>query len=319
MSREGKFDVVVGATSGVIKGVKIGRTNKENRVKNWQPIDSVTESDWVTRMAWGDDDEQEILVTCGVKEDRKVKIYDAECALLIKSFPCNIGTGSISGVSRYNRSVLTAVRSGEICLWSSSGKGEIVLNAGANLDRMCHSREQKNIIATGGVENKLKLYDLETQKRIFLEKSLPHDWLQLRIPVWISDMNFLPGSQQIVSVTKYGNIYLHDPRCQRRPVVKMTIKDESWTSLAIPPKEKHIIVGSGKGKLNLVDLRKSGTLLNTYKGFTGGVTGVACSKTNPYVASVSLDRYLRIHNVDTKEVLKCVSPVFWFSEKYYGI
>lgn len=51
--------------------MKIGRTNKENRVKNWQPIDSVTESDWVTRMAWGDDDEQEILVTCGVKEDRK--------------------------------------------------------------------------------------------------------------------------------------------------------------------------------------------------------------------------------------------------------
>lgn len=66
-------------------------------------------------------------------------------------------------------------------------------------------------------------------------------------------------------------------------------------------------MGSTTGRLNLIDLRKLGTVLNTYKGFTGGVTGVICSTTNPYIASVSLDRYLRIHNIDTKEILKSVS------------
>lgn len=59
--------------------------------------------------------------------------------------------------------------------------------------------------------------------------------------------------------------------------------------------------------MNLIDLRKPGTVLNTYKGFTGGVTGVSCSTINPYIASVSLDRYLRIHNIDTKKLLKSVS------------
>lgn len=62
--------------------------------------------------------------------------------------------------------------------------------------------------------------------------------------------------------------------------------------------------------MNLVDLRKSGTVLNTYKGFVGGVTGVACSASNPYVASVSLDRFLRIHHMDTKELLKKVISSF---------
>ncbi|XP_012541014.2 WD repeat-containing protein 74 [Monomorium pharaonis] len=307
MNQKEGFDVVVGATSGVIKGVKIGRTNKDNKIKNLQTLALITENDHVTRIEWGNDDEREILVACGVKRDRRIKIYDAESAVLTNSFLCNIGTGSINGLSRYNRSILTAVKSGDVCLWpSSGGKGEILLNAGENLGRMCHSCEQKNIIATGGTENRLKLWDLETQKMTFVEKSLPHDWLNLRIPVWISDINFLSGSQQIVTVGRHGHIYLYDPLSQRRPVINMTIQNESWTSLAIPSREKQIIVGSGKGKLNLVDLRKPGTLLNTYKGFTGGVTRVACSRIKPYVASVSLDRYLRIHNIDTKKVLKCI-------------
>lgn len=69
-----------------------------------------------------------------------------------------------------------------------------------------------------------------------------------------------------------------------------------------------IIVGSTKGAMNLVDLRKTDTLLNTYKGFTGSVTGIACS--NPYIASVSLDRHLRIHDMYTKAILKKVISAF---------
>lgn len=65
--------------------------------------------------------------------------------------------------------------------------------------------------------------------------------------------------------------------------------------------------------MNLIDLRKSSTVLNTYKGFAGGITGIACSMDNPYVASVSLDRYLRIHHIDTKELLKkVISSCFFF-------
>lgn len=75
---------------------------------------------------------------------------------------------------------------------------------------------------------------------------------------------------------------------------------------------RHIIVGSGKGRMNLIDLRKPSTVLNTYKGFAGGVTGIACSMNNPFVASVSLDRYLRIHHIDTKELLKKVIFSFIF-------
>ncbi|XP_011330231.1 WD repeat-containing protein 74 isoform X1 [Ooceraea biroi] len=302
MSYKDNFNVFVGGKSGVFKGIKIEK--KANVIKNIQDLVSIRENDQITTISWSNEDEKDVLIACGVKEDKRIKVYDSESSEFTCSFPCNTGKGSINGLSRYNESILTAVKSGEVSSWPFNGKEEILVNAGENLDKMCHSRVQKNIIATGGLENRLKLFDLEKRTLIFSEKNLSHDWLELRIPIWISDLNFLPATQQIVTAGRYGHIRLYDPRAQRRPVINTTIQDEALTCLCITPAERHIIVGSGKGRMNLVDLRKSGTILNTYKGFAGGVTGVACSMSNPYVASVSLDRYLRIHHVDTKEVLK---------------
>ena len=59
--------------------------------------------------------------------------------------------------------------------------------------------------------------------------------------------------------------------------------------------------------MKLIDLRKPGKILNTYKGSAGGVTAIACSKTNPFVVSVGLDRFLRVHNIDTKVEIRRVS------------
>lgn len=285
-----------------IKGIKVEK--KANIIKNIQDLASIKENDEITTISWNNQDEKEVLIACGVKENRRIKIYDSERCEFTSSIPCNLGEGIISGLSQYNASILTAVKSGEVGLCSSDGKEKILINAGKNLDKMCHSHIEKNIIATGGLENRLKLFDLEKRTSIFSEKNLSHDWLELRVPIWISDLHFLPGTQQIATAGRYGHVRLYDPRAQRRPMINITIQDEALTCLNVTSKEKHIIVGSGKGRMNLVDLRKSGTVLNTYKGFAGGVTGVACSMSNPYIASVSLDRYLRIHHIDTKELLK---------------
>jgi ribosome biogenesis protein NSA1 len=105
---------------------------------------------------------------------------------------------------------LTAVKSGEVTLWPVNGKEEALINAGENLNKMCHSRVQKNIIATGGLENRLKLFDLEKRTSIFSEKNVSHDWLELRVPIWISDLNFLPGTQQIATAGRYGHVNIFD-------------------------------------------------------------------------------------------------------------
>lgn len=54
--------------------------------------------------------------------------------------------------------------------------------------------------------------------------------------------------------------------------------------------------------MNLIDLRKPGKVLNTYKDFVGGITAICCTKNE--VVSVGLDRYLRIHDLVTKKLLQ---------------
>ena len=44
------------------------------------------------------------------------------------------------------------------------------------------------VFAYGGRENDLCLFDLEKQESIFTARNVPHDFLSLRVPVWVSDM-----------------------------------------------------------------------------------------------------------------------------------
>ncbi|XP_034945753.1 WD repeat-containing protein 74 [Chelonus insularis] len=296
------FDIFVGGKSGVFKGVKFDK--KTCITKNIQNLVSITKDDEITTMSWADEDEREILIGCGSNEVRSVKIYDSESGTFTSTFRCDIGTGKINGISRYNDAILTAVESGHVKLWRYGKKDELVIEAGENLHKMKHSSVNKNIIATGGKEHKLQLFDLEKKIRIFEEKNVRNDWLELRVPQWVSDIGFLPHSQKIATCSRYGYIRLYDPALQRRPVINIEIKDQALTTLAIAPKEKHIVVGSGKGIMNLVDLRKPGKILNTYKGFVGGITAIACSKDNPYIVSVGLDRFLRVHDLNTKKLLQ---------------
>lgn len=295
------YDVYVGSKSGVFKGVKIGKN--ETVIDHLQNLVSITVNDEVSSVAWGNDEETEILIACGDKGDRSVKVYDTEDSTFTCAFSCNVGQGRINGISRYDDAILTAVHSGEIKQWKFD-QDEVIINAGKNLNKMRHSKVNKRIIATGGEEHPLKLFDLETRTKTFTEKNLPHDFLQLRVPISISDIGFLPNSEQIVTAGKYGHVRLYDPNAQKRPVIKLEVKEEACTCLSILPREKQIVVGTGKGKMNLVDLRKPGRILNTYKGFTGSVSDVACCRSEPYIVSTSLDRFLRIHHIDTKQLVK---------------
>ncbi|XP_074097086.1 WD repeat domain 74 lethal (2) k09848 isoform X2 [Cotesia typhae] len=293
----------VGGKSGVFKGVKIDKN--KCIAKNIQNLVSITKDHEVTTMSWGDDDEKDVLIGCGSTENRSVKVYDSQYSAFSTSFSCNVSPGKIRGISRYNDFIITAVESGDINLWRHS-KSIRVIKTNENLHAMRQNKFNNNIIATGGKEHPLQLHDLEQDKITFKEKNVRHDWLEMRVPIWVSDIGFLTDSSKIATCSRYGYVRLYDPLVQKRPVINIDIKDQALTTLAIAPKENHIVVGSGNGIMNLVDLRKPGKVLNTYKGFVGGITAISCPKNNPYIVSVGLDRYLRIHNINTKELLQKV-------------
>lgn len=76
-------------------------------------------------------------------------------------------------MSRYDECILTAVQSGHVKLWRYKTEDDqwSSFTVGAQLERMKHNKET-NVIATGGKENDLKLWDLHTTKNIFSAKNV---------------------------------------------------------------------------------------------------------------------------------------------------
>ena len=102
--------------------------------------------------------------------------------------------------------LLAARQSGHVIYPRPEEKDGLIVNAGPNLHRMRQSNSRKEIIATGGLENPLKLFDVEHQKQIFLAKNVKHDSLELRVPVWISDIGFFPETSKLITSSRYGHV-----------------------------------------------------------------------------------------------------------------
>lgn len=91
-------------------------------------------------------------------------------------------------------------------------------------------------MAVGGKDrkNNLKIFDLEKKEAIFNSKNVPHDNLQLEVPVWESDFCFAENSEHcLASCSRYGYIRFYDTRQQRRPVRNYTSdKDLAFSCVA---------------------------------------------------------------------------------------
>lgn len=88
-------------------------------------------------------------------------------------------------------------------------------------------------------------------------------------------------------------------------------------SLSLAHNDNQLVVGSSRGRMALVDLRKK-LLVHVFKGFAGSIRSVKCHPTLPLVASCGLDRFLRIHDLNRHKLLKKVSyevlcKPFWTS------
>ena len=62
-----------------------------------------------------------------------------------------------------------------------------------------------------------------------------------------------------------------------------------------------------KSNTNNIECFSAGKLVHIYKGFAGAIRSVHCHGSLPLVASCGLDRFLHVHNVDTKQQLHKVS------------
>jgi len=192
---------------------------------------------------------------------------------------------------------ITCSKCGDLAIWEDDEVLEKI-SLGPNIEKCV--RNASGQVISGGKENELKVWDLETKKAVYTSKNIPRDFLELRVPVWIRSISPVPNSDLIAIGTHYNQYRLYDIRAKRRPII--SIDWEEFPISCVSTTDRYCYVANTKGDLGKLDLR-TGKLLNKYLGSTGSIRSISLHPTEPYLASVGLDRFLRVHNTETRQIM----------------
>lgn len=289
--------VWVGTETGILKGVNLQRKLAANFTPSGQP----RREEAVNALCWGTGGETQILVGCA---DRTVRHFNAEEGTFQSQRYCPGGEGTFRGLAQAaDGTLITCVDSGILRVWCENDKEAssdplLELKVGPGVCRMRQDPTHTHVVATCGKENALKVWDLQgSEEPVFRAKNVRNDWLDLRVPIWDQDIQFLPGSQKLVTCTGYHQVRIYDSASpQRRPVLEATYGEYPLTAMTLTPEGNSVIVGNTHGQLAEIDFRQ-GRLLGCLKGLAGSVRGLQCHPSKPLLASCGLDRVLRIHRI----------------------
>ncbi|XP_057662034.1 WD repeat-containing protein 74 [Diorhabda carinulata] len=282
---------------GTARGFLLSTTDKPTGIRHVKP-DFISE---VTALTF-DTERKKIFI--GYKNGC-VHIFDSIQNTYIQEVTNLFGKGSTVGLSYLKTSLIVGKSDGIINIWNGNSNNHFDLNLGENETLNSIScNDNRNCIGTGGEHNDFKIWDIEMQKCIFKAKSLGHDSLNLPIPTSVRGIMFSSEDPHLsYCCTKEGHVLLYDDRAQRRPVVKFLETKASYTTIASSYRERQCLVGTTRGYMQLLDM-KVGKCMKTFTTFAGSVTDIVCDPIEPYVFSTSLDRHLRVHHLETKELLQ---------------
>lgn len=94
---------------------------------------------------------------------------------------------------------------------------------------------------------------------------------------------------------------VYDPQSQRRPVLDMSWDEYPITAMSLY-RDNQVVVGNTHGSMALLDIR-TGKLVHNFKGFAGSIRSIQCHSSQPVVASCGLDRFFRVHDINSRELI----------------
>lgn len=297
MASSALHNVFVGAETGLLKGINAITKSWENI----NTIDAVNKSNEIKSMCWKNEEEKELFV--GMKKG-KILVYDTVDSVVSNelNLPIDAVKSNLASLKVQGARLISGVDNGVVQIWGSEGNCIDDITTGGNLHCMA---QREDLLATGGKETELKIWDLQnTNTPIFKAKNVKNDWLNLRVPVWVTGIEFIPSSDRVVTCTGHHQIRLYDPKSsKRRPVLDMEFDEYPVTAISLRrTNENQVVVGNTQGKMALVDLRK-GEMIHHFRGFAGGIRDIQCHPDLPIVATCGMDRYLCLHDINSKKLL----------------
>ncbi|EPS73907.1 hypothetical protein M569_00848, partial [Genlisea aurea] len=160
----------------------------------------------------------------------------------------------------------------------------------------------------GGKRVEVNVWDLETSVRIWTAKSPPKNSLGIFTPTCITSTTFLckDDHRKVVAGTDAHQVRLYDTSAQRRPVLSVDFRETAIRVVAEDGDGHTVYVGNASGDLASFDMR-TGKLLGCFVGkCCGSIRSIVRHTQLPVIASCGLDSYLRIWDVQNRQLLAAV-------------
>ncbi|KAF3609025.1 hypothetical protein DY000_02047344 [Brassica cretica] len=183
--------------------------------------------------------------------------------------------------------------------WKACGSGELLVG---KVDG------SENFGLFGGKRVEVNIWDLEQCTKIWSAKSPPKDNLGIFTPTWFTCAAFMSNEdhRKFVTGTKSHQVRLYDVSAQRRPVMSFDFHETAITAITEDPDGHTVYVGNASADLAAFDIR-TGKLLGSFLGkCSGSIRSVVRHPHHQVIASCGLDRYLRVYDVKTRQLISAV-------------
>ncbi|CAH8389559.1 unnamed protein product [Eruca vesicaria subsp. sativa] len=207
--------------------------------------------------------------------------------------------------------------------WKACGSGELLFGKVDGTE---------NFGLFGGKRVEVNIWDLEQCTKIWSAKSVsffcyqkplpsvnvssnqsllgqpPKDNLGIFTPTWFTCAAFMSNDdhRKFVTGTKSHQVRLYDVSAQRRPVLSFDFHETAITAITEDPDGHTVYVGNASADLAAFDIR-TGKLLGNFLGkCSGSIRSVVRHPQHQVIASCGLDRYLRVYDVNTRQLISAV-------------
>ncbi|KAI7902667.1 uncharacterized protein BX663DRAFT_552074 [Cokeromyces recurvatus] len=328
------------------KRVKTDDDEKEDKKPEaLQPLmgvfGKVDKTQAIQKLEWAILDNEKVLLVG--RKNGLIQFISPESGKVLKEFQNkHVGTeekqGYFVGLFVHDQHLCVCTSTGDLSytpLDATNRETTTIMNLGPDLEIMRHHPILTHIFAIGGKERDLCIYDLtsilqnKTKEAIgpnkntsshkknqnnpalglvFQAKNVKNDFLDLRQPIWIHDLQFVnKEATQVALVTHYHQFRLYDTKAARRPIKNIEIGKQPFKRLSVGIDYNHVIFSDTMSNVIMLNIQ-TGKKTAQFKGFTGAVSDITTvphptmtddEKKERFVATVSLDRFLRVHETST--------------------
>eukprot|EP00045_Choanoeca_perplexa_P012346 m.134244 g.134244 ORF g.134244 m.134244 type:complete len:186 (-) comp15973_c0_seq2:1314-1871(-) len=129
--------------------------------------------------------------------------------------------------------------------------------------------------------------------------------LNLQVPVNIKGVAFVPQSNgtKVITVSAHRHVRLYDTALKKRPIYSVEPHDRALSCVCVASDGKRAVVGDVAGNVTMLDV-ETGRAIGNFKGHAGSVRDVVFHTSENMVATVSLDRNVRLFNAGTRQLIR---------------